>query len=96
VAVIANGDSVRDFVTQAFSPVAVKPLDPKVTFTGKNTADVAFGIELNGTKLEGITSQAYVINVGGKWFWHPLAACDGVSQTKPDLGAACIKAAKVP
>ncbi len=74
----------------------MKPLDTKVTFTSKTSADVSFGIELNGTKLEGITSTAYVVNVGGKWLWHPLAACDGVSQTKPDLGPQCIKDAKIP
>ena len=96
VALIANGDSVATFVEQAFSGVVVKPLDTKVTFTGTDSADVAFGIELGGKKLEGITSTAYVVNVGGKWMWHPLAACDGVNSTKPDLGPQCIKAAKVP
>ena len=96
LATIANGDSIATYVTQAFSGVAVKALDTKVTFTGKNTADVAFGIELGGTKLEGITSTGYVINVGGKWLWHPLAACDSVSQTKAELGPKCIQDAKVP
>jgi branched-chain amino acid transport system substrate-binding protein len=96
VALIANGDSVAQYVSQTFSGVSVKPVDTKVTFTGKTTADVAFGIELNGTVLQGITSTAYVVDVGGKWMWHPLAACDGVSSQKPALGPPCIKDAKVP
>jgi ABC-type branched-subunit amino acid transport system substrate-binding protein len=96
LATIANADSIAKYVTAAFTGTPVKPLDTKVTFTSPTTADVAFGIELNGTKLEGITSTAYVVNVGGKWLWHPLAACDGVSQTKPDLGPQCIKDAKIP
>jgi hypothetical protein len=76
--------------------VAVEPVDTKVTFTGKDTADVSFGISLGGKVLDGITSTAYVVNVGGTWLWHPLAACDGVSQTNPDLGPQCIMDAKVP
>jgi hypothetical protein len=96
VALIANGDSVASYIQQAFSGVVVKPVDTKVTFTGTDSADVAFGIELNGNRLQGITSTAYVVEVGGTWLWHPLAACDGVASQKPDLGPSCIKDARVP
>ncbi len=96
VALIANGESVASYVEQAFSGVVVKPLDVKVTFTGTESADVAFGIELGGKVLEGITSTAYVVDDGGTWKWHPLAACDGVASQKPDLGPQCIKDAEVP
>jgi ABC-type branched-subunit amino acid transport system substrate-binding protein len=96
LATIANADSIAQYVTAAFSGVPVKPVDTKVKFTGTDSADISYGIELNGTRLEGITSTAYVVNVGGKWLYHPLAACDGVSQTKPDLGPQCIKDAKLP
>jgi branched-chain amino acid transport system substrate-binding protein len=96
VALIANGDSVASFVEQTFTGVSVKPVDTKVTFTGTDTADVAFGIELNGQILQGITSTAYVINIDGKWMWHPLAACDSVNSQKPALGKPCFDAAEVP
>jgi ABC-type branched-subunit amino acid transport system substrate-binding protein len=96
IALIANGDSVAEYITKSFSGVAVEPVDTKVTFTGKDTADVAFGISLGGKVLQGITSTAYVVNVGGTWLWHPLAACDGVSQPTPHLGPDCYKNAMVP
>jgi hypothetical protein len=77
--------------------VVVKPVDTKVTFTGTDSADVAFGIELNGNRLQGITSTAYVVDVGGKWLYHPFAVCDGITQAGDAAeGKACLAGAQAP
>jgi ABC-type branched-subunit amino acid transport system substrate-binding protein len=95
---VANGDSIRDPVTKTFrSGLQLEPLNIKVTFTGKTTADIAFGIKLNGTELQGITSTAYVVDVNGTWLYHPFAVCDGITQAgDAATGAACLAAAKAP
>ncbi len=53
-ALTANGESIREQATKTFrAGLQLEPLNIKVTFTGKTTADVTFGIKLNGTELTG-------------------------------------------
>jgi ABC-type branched-subunit amino acid transport system substrate-binding protein len=98
LAITANGESIREQATKAFrAGLQLEPLNIKVKFTSPTTADVAFGIKLNGNELKGITSTAYVVNVNGTWLYHPYAVCDGITQGGDAAGgAACLAAAKVP
>jgi branched-chain amino acid transport system substrate-binding protein len=97
LAVTANGDSIAEFVVPTFVARPLKALNTQVTFTGKTTADVKYGIELNGVELKGITSTAYVVNVDDTWLYHPFAVCDGITAAGDAArGAACLAAAKAP
>jgi ABC-type branched-subunit amino acid transport system substrate-binding protein len=96
---VANGDSIRDPVTKTFrGGLALEPVDIQVAFTGETTADVKFGIKLNGNVLQGITSTAYVVDTGGgTWLYHPFAVCDGITQAgDAATGAECLTMAKAP
>jgi ABC-type branched-subunit amino acid transport system substrate-binding protein len=98
LALTANGDSIKDPVTKTFrTGLALEPVDIQVTFTGKTTADVKFGIKLNGTVLQGISSTGYVVAVNGTWLYHPFAVCDGITQGgDAATGAECLASAKAP
>jgi branched-chain amino acid transport system substrate-binding protein len=97
LAATANGDSIADQVTKTFVARTLRPLNIEVTFTGKTTADVKYGIELNGVELVGITSTAYVVNVDGTWLYHPFAVCDSITQAgDATTGAECLAAAEAP
>jgi hypothetical protein len=72
-------------------------VDIQVTFTGKDTADIKYGIKLNGTVLQGVSSTGYVVNVNGTWLYHPFAVCDGITQGgDATTGAECLAEAKAP
>jgi ABC-type branched-subunit amino acid transport system substrate-binding protein len=98
LALVANGDSIREQVTANFrAGLTLEPIDTEVTFTGPTTADVKHGISLNGSVLQGITSTAYVVEVDGTWLYHPFAVCDGITQAGNAAdGAACLEAAEAP
>ena len=98
LALTANGDSIKDPVTKTFrAGLALEAVDTQVTFTGPAAADIKYGIKLNGTVLEGITSTAYVVDVGGTWLYHPFAVCDSITQGGNTAeGSACLAAAKAP
>jgi ABC-type branched-subunit amino acid transport system substrate-binding protein len=95
---VANGESVRAEATQAFRPgLVIEPLNLEITFTGESSADLAFGIKLNGNELPGVRSTAYVVNVDGEWKWHPFAVCDGITGSgNAALGAQCLENAEAP
>jgi ABC-type branched-subunit amino acid transport system substrate-binding protein len=95
---VANGESVRPEATQAFrSGLVIEPLNLEITFTGEDSADLAFGIKLNGNELPGVRSTAYVVNVDGEWKWHPFAVCDGITASgNAALGAQCLENAEAP
>ena len=97
VAVIANGDSIADLITSTFVARPIEATNIQVTFTSATTADVKYGIKLNGQELVGITQTAYVVAVDGKWYYHPFAACDGITAAgDATKGAECLTAAKAP
>jgi hypothetical protein len=98
LALVANGDSIREQVTSTFrTGLTLAPIDTQVTFTGPTTADVKHGISLNGSVLQGITSTAYVVEVDGTWLYHPFAVCDGITQGgNAELGAECLEVAEAP
>jgi hypothetical protein len=95
---VANFESVRGPATESFRPgLVIEPVDLKITFTGENSADIAFGIKLNGNVLAGITSTAYVVEVDGEWLWHPFALCDSITAGgNAALGAECLENAEAP
>jgi hypothetical protein len=98
IALTANGESIREPLTKTFrAGLQLEPVNTQVTFTGTTTADVKYGIKLNGQELAGITSTGYVVNVNGTWLYHPFAVCDGITQGgDATTGAACLAAAKAP
>jgi ABC-type branched-subunit amino acid transport system substrate-binding protein len=97
LAVIANGESIAEPITRTFVQRPIEATNIQVTFTSATTADVKYGIKLNGQELAGITQTAYVVAVDGTWYYHPFAACDGITAAgDATTGAECLAAAKAP
>ena len=98
---VANGESVRSFQEQAaVSAATVTPFEPSVVFDSASLGSVVYDVSLDGgaTGL-GIKLTTAVVEVGGKWFIHPIAVCDFLASNPanpPELGKDCIASSPSP
>ncbi len=95
LAVIANGESVRELLAQVFAPPVAFPAEVEIIYTSKTTADLKFKPELNGTVLN-VALTSYVVQVDGVWLMHPFAACDLLNNQNPALARECLGVAEPP